>query len=524
MPLIAQVGVVWYGAGKGELGCMVARQESTGEDAAVNAGSPSMRRIARGVSWVNVVGFALCQVWNVLCVALPDPVTYGEPFHDLRWLSLLTALAACVAAVLRRQSVLASAHRVSAFVAIAAVSAASSLLGPVSVLFPAVSELLIHLAAVGVGVGFAGLFVLWYVRLFETGDMMGLAFSVVAAALLSYPMANVLDTDQISPWASALVGSLLPLCSAVCFWVGSRASRGHEADGQTGASAMPGAPAGQSGDFALPPVDARARRLFLRFSACLFIVVCVTETARNLLLGGTAISFYSGLANLGGLMLKIGCAVWLVSVFDDRDARGVSLAYRIAFILLLGVVLCTPLLLQGNLLAHMLLDVGSFFFQLVVLMVAYQIGVGLRFGPVVVFASARAVWAAGVMTGIAIAQLWGGPAATQAFAVALGIAVAVAFAFMFTERDCTDVLASLPEPDHAPRFREKCEHVAGHYGLSARELEVLVLMAKGRSASRVAEDLGVTLATINSHVNHIYRKLGVHSRQELIDVIEQNSD
>ena len=49
-------------------------------------------------------------------------------------------------------------------------------------------------------------------------------------------------------------------------------------------------------------------------------------------------------------------------------------------------------------------------------------------------------------------------------------------------------------------------------------------MAKGRSASRVAEDLGVTLATINSHVNHIYRKLGVHSRQELIDVIEQNSD
>ena len=502
---------------------MVARQGSVEEDAAAIVGSPSMRRIARGVSWVNVVGFALCQVWNVLCVALPDPVTYGEPFHDLRWLSLLIALAVCVVAVLRRQSVLASAHRVSAFVAIAAVSAASSLLGPVSVLFPVASEVLIHLAAVGVGVGFAGLFVLWYVRLFETGDMMGLAFSVVAAALLSYPMANVLDTDQISPWASALAGSLLPLCSAACFWAGGRAARREVADGQAGTPAMPDVPVDEPAVIALPSADAASRRLFLRFSACLFIVVCVTETARNLLLGGTAIGFYSGLANLGGLMLKIGCAVWLVSVFDARDARGVSLAYRIAFILLLGVVLCTPLLLQGNLLAHMLLDVGSFFFQLVVLMVAYQIGVGLRIGPVVVFASARAVWAAGVMAGIAIAQLWGGPAAVQAFAVALGLAVAVAFTFMFTERDCTDVLASLPEPDHAPRFREKCEHVAGHYGLSARELEVLVLMAKGRSASRVAEDLGVTLATINSHVNHIYRKLGVHSRQELIDVIEQNA-
>ena len=502
---------------------MADRQEGIGEDGAAVVGGPSMRRIARAVSWVNVVGFALCQVWNVLCVALPDPVTYGEPFHDLRWLSLLTALVMCVVAVARRQSVLAAAHRISVFVVLAALSAASSLLGPVSVLFPVASELLIHLAAVGVGVGFAGLFVLWYVRFFETGDMMGLAFSVVAAALLSYPMANVLDTDQISPWASAFAGSLLPLCSAICFWAGSRFSRGQVVDEETSAPTTSETLDDDSPESALPVVDAASRRLFLRFAACLFIVVCVTETARNLLLGGTAIGFYSGLANLGGLMLKIGCAAWLVSVFDARDARGVSLAYRIAFIMLLGVVLCTPLLLQGNLLAHMLLDVGSFFFQLVVLMVAYQIGVGLRLGPVVVFASARAVWAAGVLAGIAIAQLWGGPGAVQAFAVVLGIAVAAAFTFMFTERNCTDVLASLPEPDHAPRFREKCEHVAGRYGLSARELEVLILMAKGRSASRVAEDLGVTLATINSHVNHIYRKLGVHSRQELIDVIEQNA-
>ena len=108
---------------------MADRQGGVGEDMAAAVTDPSMRRIARAVSWVNVVGFALCQVWNVLCVALPDPVTYGEPFHDLRWLSLLTSLVLCVAAVARRRSVLAVAHRVSAFIAIAAVSVASSLLG-----------------------------------------------------------------------------------------------------------------------------------------------------------------------------------------------------------------------------------------------------------------------------------------------------------------------------------------------------------------------------------------------------------
>ena len=94
---------------------MADRQEGIGEDGAAVVGGPSMRRIARAVSWVNVVGFALCQVWNVLCVALPDPVTYGEPFHDLRWLSLLTALVMCIVAVVRRQSILAAAHRISTF-------------------------------------------------------------------------------------------------------------------------------------------------------------------------------------------------------------------------------------------------------------------------------------------------------------------------------------------------------------------------------------------------------------------------
>ena len=411
---------------------------------------------------------------------------------------------------------------------VALIAAAGSLLGPASVLFPGASEWLIHIAALGVGVGFAGLFIFWYARFFEAHDMMGLVVSVALAALLAYPMANVLDTDQISPWLSALAGSLLPLCSLACVLVaGGKGGRraGKAVNGHQLPSDCSNRPDARGHAETLvqeaPRIDPSSRRLLLRFSVCLLIVVCVTETARNLLLGGTAISFYSGVANLGGLLLKAICAVWLISVFDARDARGVSLAYRVAFILLLGVVLCTPFLLQGSLFAHMLLDVGSFFFQLVVLMVAFQIGMGLRIDPIVVFASARAVWAAGVIAGIVAARAWTGPGSAQMFSVALGMAVAAAFVFVFTERDCTDVLASLPEePDHTPRFRNKCEQVAVCYSLSARELEVLVLVAKGRSAARIADDLGVTLATINSHINHIYRKLGIHSRQELIDIVE----
>ena len=41
-------------------------------------------RILSSVRWTDVAGFSLCQTWNILCVALPDPITYTSPFLDLR--------------------------------------------------------------------------------------------------------------------------------------------------------------------------------------------------------------------------------------------------------------------------------------------------------------------------------------------------------------------------------------------------------------------------------------------------------
>ena len=63
--------------------------------------------------------------------------------------------------------------------------------------------------------------------------------------------------------------------------------------------------------------------------------------------------------------------------------------------------------------------------------------------------------------------------------------------------------------------------VGARFGLSERELEVMTLVAKGRSAARIADDLSVSPATVNSHISHIYRKLDVHSRQELLDLVER---
>jgi ATP/maltotriose-dependent transcriptional regulator MalT len=52
--------------------------------------------------------------------------------------------------------------------------------------------------------------------------------------------------------------------------------------------------------------------------------------------------------------------------------------------------------------------------------------------------------------------------------------------------------------------------------LSERELEVLRLLASGRTNSEVARDLFVSVGTIKSHAGNIYRKLGAKNRAEAL--------
>ncbi len=70
------------------------------------------------------------------------------------------------------------------------------------------------------------------------------------------------------------------------------------------------------------------------------------------------------------------------------------------------------------------------------------------------------------------------------------------------------------------RLDANCEAVAATYGLTPREREVLMLLACGRTLSIIARDLTIATGTARSHMEKIYRKLGVHKQQELIDLVE----
>ena len=53
------------------------------------------------------------------------------------------------------------------------------------------------------------------------------------------------------------------------------------------------------------------------------------------------------------------------------------------------------------------------------------------------------------------------------------------------------------------------------FSLSSRELDVLKLLAEGQSNQQIGENLHISLNTVKSHVNRIYKKLGVSNRLQL---------
>ena len=80
--------------------------------------------------------------------------------------------------------------------------------------------------------------------------------------------------------------------------------------------------------------------------------------------------------------------------------------------------------------------------------------------------------------------------------------------------------ASEGEEHRVGVFQMKCDIVAEKYGLSKRQSEVLGMLARGRGAEYITEKLVISPHTAKAHTYNIYLKLDVHSRQELMDLVE----
>lgn len=72
-------------------------------------------------------------------------------------------------------------------------------------------------------------------------------------------------------------------------------------------------------------------------------------------------------------------------------------------------------------------------------------------------------------------------------------------------------------------FKRKCDEISETYMLSNRERDVLNLLARGHNAAYIMDELCISRSTAKTHINHIYKKMDIHTQQELLSMVEERS-
>ena len=84
-----------------------------------------------------------------------------------------------------------------------------------------------------------------------------------------------------------------------------------------------------------------------------------------------------------------------------------------------------------------------------------------------------------------------------------------------------DIVSADDVPDEIDALASNCVLIADACGLTPRERDVLAVLARGYDVARVQEELGISEGTALTHKRHIYQKLDVHTRAELLDRVRQ---
>lgn len=117
-----------------------------------------------------------------------------------------------------------------------------------------------------------------------------------------------------------------------------------------------------------------------------------------------------------------------------------------------------------------------------------------------------------------------GLGATSVAVVLFVLLATSAFCLEVRDQDTKWIFSELDEGVEAPSSAEKshidarCSQIAEERGLSPRELEIMMYLCKGRTKAYIAETLYLSENTVRSHTKHIYTKLDVHSKRELMDL------
>lgn len=221
------------------------------------------------------------------------------------------------------------------------------------------------------------------------------------------------------------------------------------------------------------------------------------------------------------------CAFALMAVMEmkRRAVHPRTLYHMTLFMLMTGLLLFT---VQGDffrIASGSLVNGGYLAFD--VLVVALLCNICRRY-------ALNTYWVLGLMSAVECLAFDAGNAAGRLLAAqpestislgAFACAVVVAFAFvtLLTDRDYRTSWGAMRDEGRQPSVAlyyhtlgDACQSISEQYGLTRREEDVLLLLAQRKTVPDIERELYISNSTAKTHCKNIYRKLGIHKRDELL--------
>ena len=475
-----------------------------------------------------LAGFALFQAWVTLCFFTPQlfPDAVGD--NNVYMLSLAVSVAALALGAWKHHVAAALLQRPSIRWGLATCAAVGTALipfcfgsSPIQLALTAAAALL-----TGLAIGFFN--VAWCQAFVHRGNAVDFILSIVTSSVAIYVLTNLAYTPAVSPLVMLVLSVAMPVVSALLLNLNRSADHG--------------------GERIVVPIDARPRRSYLlRLCVGIFAISLADEFMRNYYLEGTDLSFYSSQINLLILVFKIVVSIMTVTAIRRMQYEEFSFLYRASFMLALIAALLLPFAEAAGPVGYALANCGAFVFKLTVFLVCLEY-CARGASAALTFCIVRGVWSLDLLLGSGLYaindHLAGVGIDPGILTIVLVVAVAAAYLFVFSSggNGSLDLLSPEAHPvpsttagaenpseggslqpgaDPRPDTDAVCTALAAGANLSPREADVLHLLARGRTTARIQDELGISANTVNTHVRHVFQKLGVHSRQELLDVVEK---
>ena len=238
-------------------------------------------------------------------------------------------------------------------------------------------------------------------------------------------------------------------------------------------------------------------------------------------------------ANIAVVVALIAGGVW---VFARHRMESEDILLVIAALLMLGGFILRPLTPVESMMSSTLSFAGAAFSWVLIWTVFASVGMSNPAGALWALGAGYTMQALGLEAGSLLGR-WATSewfAASDSVANCFNAVVVLAFigyllvgmrGFSFSAAFADIVpVEPLRTLEHTTaHIEQSCEALAREHGLSARELDVMRLLAQGKGGQEIQDELVVSRNTVKTHVRHIYRKLDVHSQQELINLVGGDS-